>query len=178
VRVCVRALVRVCVRVCVCCARPWANVYGLLLFRTQDPLNGQCYGASVSRWDPVPFQRKHGGFAITGTATSISKMIRPIAAFTATPLGMFVGGISGFTAALSGLPPFSTLGKMDERTQRDVWALWHVLVIIWPLLHQILIDRQAPKIVARLLSARDARMHAGASTRASCAYVCAAQERQ
>jgi hypothetical protein len=69
-------------------------------------------------------------------------MFQPIAAFTAKPLGIFVGEIK---ATLTRLPPLSALGQMDARTQADVWGLWYVFLLTWPLLHQILIDRQVPR---------------------------------
>jgi len=75
-------------------------------------------------------------------------MFRPIAAFTAKPLGIVVGAIKD---TFTRLPPLSALGQMDARTQADVWGLWYVFLLTWPLLHQILIDRQAPQYCVCLL---------------------------
>jgi hypothetical protein len=104
----------------------------------------------------------------------LSKMFRPIAAFTAKPLGIVVGAIKD---TFTRLPPLSALGQMDARTQADVWGLWYVFLLTWPLLHQILIDRQVPRRrvlcawehrarnscckspLSSSLSAHDVRMH-------------------
>ena len=114
----------------------------------KDSLNGQCYGAKLPHWDPVPLKRPTGGSVVTGKMNIVSKTLQPLAAMASDkglPFGKIVGTVTEIRKAVKEWPLFAALrtflGVMDERTESDMWGLLYVFLLSWPLLHQILIDR-------------------------------------
>mmetsp|Transcript_8279 Transcript_8279/g.13101 ORF Transcript_8279/g.13101 Transcript_8279/m.13101 type:complete len:297 (+) Transcript_8279:48-938(+) len=114
----------------------------------KDPLNGQCYGGSSPSWDPIEMTRKTGGSAISGALSTFATMCAPVATAASAngaPIGKIVGTVTEVRSAVKVWPLFAAFGnqleRLDAQSRSDLWGLLYVLLLSWPLLHQILVDR-------------------------------------
>jgi len=137
-----------CEDACVTATPPCYSFTFLTYGAVKDPLNGQCYGGLSQRWDPVPITRKTGS-AISGSVSPFSAALAPLAALASSngaPFGKIVGTVTEIREAVKVWPLFAAVRNQlmaitDDKSRSDLWGLLYVLLLSWPLIHLILIDR-------------------------------------
>ena len=84
-----------------------------------------------------------------GVVRPFSKAIAPVATYASRngfPLGKIVGTVLEIRNAVKEWPLLAAVSEhlypSQERSQQDLWFAVYALLLTWPLLHQLMIDRQ------------------------------------